>query len=476
TPEGYWNSSAYPTREADRDSFETSIKRELREMIRMYRNNPSVIVWSMSNEPFFTANKTAPAMRNLLKELVGISHAEDPTRPAAVGGAQRPLDDNRIDKIGDVVGYNGDGGTIPAFQAPGIPSVVSEYGSTSWDRPGNYEPGWGDLAKDKGQPVHEWRSGQAIWCGFDHGSIAGSRLGKMGLVDYFRIPKRAWYWYRNEYKHVAPPEWPKPGIPAKLKIEADRLTSKTDGAEDIHLTVTVLDADGKAISNNPPVELSVVSGPAELPTGNSIKFEEKSDIRIQDGQAAIECRAWYAGESVLRATSPGLEPAEIKLDFVGGVPYVEGQAAKAAERPYVRFSKQGKPNIPQQFGQNNPTFGSSFTKEHPTSLAADGNKKTWWQPLANDANPFFILDTEKKLSLLQINLSFPSDDVYRFRVEVSDNQTDWKPVADFMANQSAFNSKQVLLSDVTGGVIRVVFENAGNAKLSEIEITGIVKE
>lgn len=36
----------------------------------------------------------------------------------------------------------------------------------------------------------------------------------MGIVDYFRIPKRAWYWYRNEFKRIPPPEWPVKGTPA----------------------------------------------------------------------------------------------------------------------------------------------------------------------------------------------------------------------------------------------------------------------
>jgi beta-galactosidase len=34
-----------------------------------------------------------------------------------------------------------------------------------------YAPGWGDLARDNGEAVHPWRAGQAIWAGFDHGSI-----------------------------------------------------------------------------------------------------------------------------------------------------------------------------------------------------------------------------------------------------------------------------------------------------------------
>ena len=189
-PEGYWNGSGYPTRAEDQPEFEASVKAQLTEMIRIHRNHPSIVAWSMCNEPFFSADSVMPKVRTFLADLVDLSHKLDPTRPAALGGVQRPTNQNRIDKIGDIAGYNGDGAGIAIFQNPGVPNIVSEYNVTTTDRPGKYDPNWGDLARDRGQPVHEWRSGQVIWCGFDHGSLFGARFGKMGIVDYFRIPKR----------------------------------------------------------------------------------------------------------------------------------------------------------------------------------------------------------------------------------------------------------------------------------------------
>jgi hypothetical protein len=119
---------------------------------------------------------------------------------------------------------------------------------------------------------------------FDHGSIAGDE-GRTGIVDYFRLPKRGWYWYRNEYAHVPPPEWPVGGTPAALKLSADNLTLKSaDGTDDAQIIVTVVDADGRALSNSPPVTLTVESGPGEFPTGPAIAFDPKSDIAIRDGR------------------------------------------------------------------------------------------------------------------------------------------------------------------------------------------------
>lgn len=475
TPEGYWNSSAYPTNEKDTAAFEKSVKQEFQEMVRIYRNHPSIAVWSVSNEPFFTAPQTFKSTRKLLKQLVELSHSLDPTRKVAVGGAQRPLDSSRIDKIGDIAGYNGDGGVISVFQNPGIPNIVSEYGSTTADRPGKYEAGWGDIARDSGKAVHVWRSGQVIWCGFDHGSIAGSALGKMGIIDYFRIPKRAWYWYRNEYAHIPPPEWPQPGTPAKLKLEADRHTASSDGTEDIKLNITVLNINGKPISNSPPVKLKVISGPGEFPTGSSITFNKDSDIRILDGQAAIEFRSWYAGNTIIEASSPGLQPARLQLQFTGDDLYKKGITPPSPERPYVRFRKEQKV-VEQTFGRNNPAFASTAQAEHPAGFAADGDLKTWWQPLETDANPQWTLDPEKKLEISQIKINFPGEDIYQYKVEAADGYGNWQLIADFMNNQNRESEKKINVPHAIGSLIRISFKNSKTAKIAEVAVTGRVVE
>ncbi|QHQ63561.1 hypothetical protein Ana3638_00005 [Anaerocolumna sedimenticola] len=87
--EGYWTSSGYPIKEEDQLEFEESCIRTLKDMIRTNRNHPSIIVWSMCNEPFFSTAEVMDKAKNLVKRLVMVSHEEDPTRPAAVGGAQR---------------------------------------------------------------------------------------------------------------------------------------------------------------------------------------------------------------------------------------------------------------------------------------------------------------------------------------------------------------------------------------------------
>jgi hypothetical protein len=163
------------------------------------------------------------------------------------------------------------------------------------------------------------------------------------MVDYFRLPKRRWYWYRNAYANVPPPTWPVDGTPAALKLDADKTTlAAVDGTDDAQLIVTVLDSKGTPISNNVPVTLSIASGPGEFPTGTSITFtppggSDQSDIAILEGKAAIEFRSYYAGTTVIKATSPNLTAATITITSQGSPAWVEGVTPATAARPYTRY-------------------------------------------------------------------------------------------------------------------------------------------
>ena len=477
--DGYWDSSAYPVDKDDEAGFDASALQQLEEMIRIHRNHPSIVAWSMCNEAFFSADEAMPGVRRLLERMVFLSHQLDSTRPAAIGGAQRPLGDERIDKIGDLAGYNGDGATQPDFQNPGIPNLVSEYGSVTSERPGEYAPGWGDLKRDDGWKGYAWRSGQAIWCGFDHGSIAGSALGKMGIVDYFRIPKRSWYWYRNEFAGIAPPEWPVKGTGETLKLEASAVGGvKTDGTDDVELLVSVRDNGGRIVDHSPVVTLRVVSGPGEFPTGRSISFAPDSDIRIMEGQAAIAFRSYYAGKAVIEATSPGLKSAFIEIEFEGKNKYRQGRTQVVEQRPYVRFVREKKEHALQTFGRNNPTFASSNADRYAPGMAADGNLQTYWKAANTDAAPYWILDTEKRLSLHEVQLCFPEGELPVCVVELSDDKVTWKNVSENA--QLKVDGQKIVLNvadkGLKGRFVCLRFKDSQKAVLSEIRVTGKVLE
>jgi hypothetical protein len=432
--EGDWTANAYPTQPGDEAAFEQNSLDTLRDEIRIFRNHPSIVAWSMCNEVFFSTN--LPKVRGLLTKLVSLTHELDPTRPAAIGGAQR----GGVDKLGDVAGYNGDGSRL--FINPGIPNAVTEYGSVSSYRPGNYDGQFKPSDKmNFDTPEYPWRSGQVVWCGFDYGTIVGPAAGSKGLVDYFRIPKRSWYWYRNEYAHIPPPEWPQLGTPAKLALSADKnVIHGTDATDDAQILVTVQDANGKPLNNSPPVTFAIESGPGEFPTGRSITFDPQSDIVIRDGEAAIEFRSYFGGKSVIRATSPGLQDATITITTEGEPVFVAGKTPVVADRPYTRYVKPGvSASDNQNVALNRPTSASSEAPGHTAAAAVDGNAATYWS--ASDPKPgaWIQVDLEHPYNLASIETTFTDALAYQYKIEGSPDGVTWTLLAD--QTQTAFTDK-----------------------------------
>ncbi len=469
-----WGASAYPVDPAHRAAFEASVKQQLAEMIRINRNHPSIIDWGMDNEVFFSDQSVMPEVRRLLKEMVALSHQLDPTRPASIDGAQR----GEIDHLGDVAGYNGDGAWL--FLNPGIPNFVGEYGSTMEDRPGPYDPGWGDIANVKGKQNvvpedwrYPWRSGEAIWCGFDHGSIAGRKFGSMGLVDYARLPKRAWYWYRNAYRGIAPPQWPEAGVPTALRLTSSSpVIRRADGTDDVQIVVTVVDATGKPLSNSPPVRLSIESGPGELPTGRSIAFTPDGDIPIRDGQAAIAMRSWQAGKTRVVATSPGLKDGVLDIATLQGPPFIPGVTPLAADRPYVS-PEQAKPVEDSLFGTNNPTKASSSAPGHDPHFVNDGDSATYWQAAAGDKSPWVLVDVERVLAIKRLLITFPAEGAYGFVAEVR-NGDSWDVLAEQAAGSDTRRIRDVATKLLKGTRIRLrlMAPRGLVAGISEIRVAG----
>jgi hypothetical protein len=432
--EGYWNADCYPSNPNDQAAFEQNALDTLRDEIRIFRNHPSVIVWSMCNEVFFT--KQPDKVKGLLTKLVKETHELDPTRPAAIGGCQR----GEIDKLGDVAGYNGDGSVMKEFQNPGIPSVVSEYGSHISDRGDAksdlYDGMFSKETLESDTPEYPWRSGQSLWCAFDYSTILG-HFGCMGFIDYFRIPKRSWYWYRNRYRHIPPPEWSQNGTPAKLSLTADKTTLHgTDATDDCQILVTVQDKNGKPISNSPPVTFTIESGPGEFPTGRSITFnppseDPNSDIAIRDGKAAIEFRTYQGGKSVIRATSPGLQDGMVSITTKGDPEFIPGKTPLVSERPYVRFVKSDPAGTAvRNASLNHPVRSSSETPGHEAKLVNDGNAGTGWKAAASTPGEWWQIDLESLNTITSVETTFDEGVNYQYKIEASPDGVNWTMLSD----------------------------------------------
>jgi hypothetical protein len=323
-----WKRDCY----VNNEPFKKSCRDQTREMIRIHRNHPSIIVWSMGNELWFTGDLNGTV--DLLGQMVEVAHEEDPTRPAGVGGVQ--LNTAQLSGPCDVVGFNGGWNTGNA----GIPSLVSEYGADCWDRGENYDACWGDNITTPPSPLqYGWRAGGAIWCAFNYGSIYIGTNGysDAGMIDHARLPQKRWYFYRNLYRGMEPPAWPTNGTAAKLVLTADRDTITDDGTSDALLIVQVQDGSGTWLSNSPDITLTDKSGLGAFPTGSSITFTGGAkDKCVRNGQASIEFRSYNAGTVTIEATSGTLAPASVNITVL----HVPDDAQTASRIPTLSTARE----------------------------------------------------------------------------------------------------------------------------------------
>ena len=361
--EGYWTASAYPPNESYQVAFEKNCLDQLEEMIHSQRNHPSIICWSMCNEVFFTDEPVKDKAKALIRKMVNRSHELDPSRPAAVGGAQR----DGFDVLGDLAGYNGDGAAL--YHDPGFPNLVSEYGSSIETRPGTFSPRFTDGTEID----YPWRSGKILWCGFHHGSIFDG-MGFMGMIDYYRLPLACWYWYREHLTGKKAPEAKQKGTPYQIRLSSDVSEFDANGQEDAWICAELLDKEGNPIANEIELTLTVVKGDGIFPTGKSITFSPENSSML-DGMAAIEFRSWYGGENVIRAEASGVKSAEISILAKGTPLPVNVVLNSMLPAPYV----VGEPKRSKRYDEakTHPVFVSSFKVSHEPYFVTADNDGCW---------------------------------------------------------------------------------------------------
>lgn len=467
-----WFKDAYPQNEADEAAFEQSCLDSLEAMIRVNRNHPSVINWSMGNEVFFTSSKTQDKAKALVNKMRNKAHALDPTRKAGMGGCQREGYDRL--EVCDIAGYNGDGGK---FKNTEMPNIVAEYGSKTQDRPGEYRPYYDQIqgSDTESYVLQEGSAGLSLWCAFHHGTIGGDGLAKMGIIDYYRLPLDSWYWYR-EKNTGKEREASVSGTAAGMKLEASDQVMTNDGKKDTKITVTMLDADGNWVNDTRKVTLSVKEGAGIFPGGKSYTF--LPDKSIRDGKAAIEFRSYYQGTTIITASAEGLPDAELTLRTED----VLGTGEEEEPENFYDASLWGtvteKIEEPLWYGASNaasgrPVFPSSNKLEG--ELAADGDPKTSWTAENTGSGEYFELDLEFSLYLYKIALEF-AQEPYPYKIEVSQNkESGWTEAVSYTKDTIGKRKKEESLDGQEARYVRVTFTDVPEdqrAFLSEIRVYG----
>ena len=217
-------------------------ERDMINMLHHFRNNPSVVMWSIGNE---VPSQWKPEGLVVAKWLQDICHREDPTRPVTCGMDQyNAVTVNGFAEQLDVVGFNYKVDRyIPAYKL--LPQRIilgSETASTVSSRGVYHFPAkmgsaimhddhqsssydtefcwWSnipdnDFAADEDYP---WCIGQFVWTGFDYLGEPSpydtdawpNHSSVFGIIDLASIPKDRYYLYRSvwnktdETLHVLP--------------------------------------------------------------------------------------------------------------------------------------------------------------------------------------------------------------------------------------------------------------------------------
>ncbi|MCC3159580.1 DUF4982 domain-containing protein [Hymenobacter sp. 15J16-1T3B] len=227
--------------------FDEWAEKDIVNMVRHYRNNPSVVMWSIGNE---VPDQWAPGGSKLAKRLQDVVHREDPTRPVTAGMDQFDAAvNNGFAALLDVPGFNYKPHRYPEAYTKLPQGLIlgTETASTVSSR-GVYKFPV-EKAKDKRYPDNQSSSydleasnwsqtpdeefaaqddlpytlGEFVWTGFDYlgepwpyDESWPSHSSYFGILDLAGLPKDRFYLYRARWNPAQPtlhllPHWTWPG-------------------------------------------------------------------------------------------------------------------------------------------------------------------------------------------------------------------------------------------------------------------------
>ena len=215
--------------------FNEWAEKDMVNMLRQYRNNPCVVMWSIGNE---VPTQCSSEGYKVAKFLQDICHREDPTRPVTCGMDQVScVLDNGFAAMLDIPGFNYRAHRYEeAYQRlPQNLVLGSETSSTVSSRgvykfpaerkaDAKYEDhqsssydleycSWSNipdidfaLADD-----HQWTLGQFVWTGFDYLGEPSpydtdawpNHSSMFGIIDLASLPKDRYYLYRSVWNKQA---------------------------------------------------------------------------------------------------------------------------------------------------------------------------------------------------------------------------------------------------------------------------------
>lgn len=215
--------------------FNEWAEKDMVNMLRQYRNNPCVVMWSIGNE---VPTQWSPEGYKVAKFLQDICHREDPTRPVTCGMDQvKSVLANGFAAILDIPGLNyrahlydeayerlpqniilgsETSSTVSSRGVYKFPverkagAMYDDHQSSSYDLEYCSWSNIPDIDFARAED-HEWTIGQFVWTGFDYlgepspydTNAWPNHSSMFGIIDLASIPKDRYYLYRSVWNKEA---------------------------------------------------------------------------------------------------------------------------------------------------------------------------------------------------------------------------------------------------------------------------------
>lgn len=329
-----WAEIPYISRSSETDTTGANAKSQMRELIKQNINHPSIVMWGVQNE-ITIAGKENDNIEGIVTELNALTKELDPNRLTAQAQVGHHPDDDSMNNITDIIGYNKYFGWyydetkdmgiwLDNFHKnfPQIPVGLTEYGCEAILDYHNDDPKKSDYSEEYQTKYHHdllkifnarpfiW--GTYVWNMFDfasdlrdEGGVQG--MNNKGLVTHDRKTRKdsfyvyKSYWSKEEVLHICSKRY-------KKRVKGSTAINIITNMEEVELIV-----NGKSMGNKSSIE-------------NSVTF----DIKLN------------RGENVIIALSGNLTDTIL----------IEG--VKKAEESYICTSEKSNPigDVANWFGSN----------------------------------------------------------------------------------------------------------------------------
>lgn len=215
--------------------FSEWAEKDMVNMLRQYRNNPCVVMWSIGNE---VPTQWSPEGYKVAKFLQDICHREDPTRPVTCGMDQvKSVLANGFAAMLDIPGLNyrahmydeayerlpqnlilgsETSSTVSSRGVYKFPverkagAMYDDHQSSSYDLEYCSWSNIPDIDFARAED-HDWTIGQFVWTGFDYLGEPSpydtdawpNHSSMFGIIDLASIPKDRYYLYRSVWNKEA---------------------------------------------------------------------------------------------------------------------------------------------------------------------------------------------------------------------------------------------------------------------------------